>query len=79
MEAVNNDCYEKIKIVTNCTKISPGKCYQINLMNQQQLYTKIGSKYFILKIRLKLSFSAMIKGITIVEMFLLSIQKVLNS
>ena len=47
-------------------------------MNQQQLYTKIGYKYFILKIRLKLSFSAMIKGITIVEMFLLSIQKILN-
>ena len=27
MEALNNDCYEKIKIVTSCSKISPGKCY----------------------------------------------------
>ena len=70
IDALNNDCQEKIRLVTQCIKISPGKCFQINQMNQQQLYTKIGTKYFILKIRLKLSYCAMIRGITIVEMFL---------
>ena len=39
-------------------------------MNEQSLYDKVIKKYAILRIRLKLSYMAALKGLTITELFL---------
>ena len=55
---------------TKKKKISKDRELQIIRMNERALYEKVSKKYFILKVRLKLSYMSCLKGLTLVELFL---------
>ena len=55
---------------TKKKKISKDRELQIIRMNERALYEKVSKKYFILKVRLKLSYMSSLKGLTLVELFL---------
>ena len=74
LDHVNQIAINKVKKYTNGI-ISKMKLFQIDQMNQQIIYQKIFVKYKVIELRLKISFSAMSKGLTIQELFLKQIIK----
>lgn len=64
LDTVNNIAINKVVRVTG-GKISRTKMFEIQKMNAQNLYEKISKKYGIIIIRLKISYMAMQKGLTI--------------
>ena len=59
----------------NRTTISPARESQIRSTNEFKLFSKVFIKYTILSVRQKISFSALIKKKTILELFIDTIQK----
>ena len=55
---------------TKKKKVSKDRELQIIRMNEQTLYEKVSKKYFILKIRLKISYMSSLKGNTVSELFM---------
>ena len=51
-------------------RVSDEQKEEMWINNEKQLYNKIFKKYKILKFRLKLSFIAFEKGVSIIELFL---------
>ena len=70
---IDKQC-EKIEQVTH-KKVSAGELAKLKSLQENILYEKITKKYFILRVRLKISFMAALQGKTVPELFYHTILK----
>lgn len=75
LEYVNNKQFDRIKRVTG-TAVSKTEMFRLKLKSEEILFSNIVKKYFIVKIRLKVSFMAMKRAMTVNELFYTTIVKI---